>query len=147
MRIKRYDSQDKLDNILFLIKELHDEHNTSSNPFDFEWKKNWLKNRLQTNTFLLAIIEDEDFTYAGYIMSEIINDEYSRKPLAHLRELFILQKYRQKGYGTALMKFHDNWAKSLNSFTTILYVQFENQYAIHFYENLGFKKSFMKMVK
>jgi len=62
-------------------------------------------------------------------------------------ELFVDEKYRGKGVGTALMKRIEEIAKKKNVKLIFLYVHVKNKKAIKFYKKLGFGEIFYQMRK
>lgn len=146
MKIKPITSFKQITDSLELVQNLHDEHNDASNPFNLSWKKEWIKKNILREEFLFAEIYINGNKVIGYILGEIIKDEYSKQPIGHLRELYIKKAERLNGYGTELVKYFYNWSRINECKSIILNVESENLHTIGFYENLGFKKSFVKMV-
>ncbi|MEM7555192.1 MAG: GNAT family N-acetyltransferase [Cyanobacteria bacterium P01_A01_bin.84] len=66
---------------------------------------------------------------------------------AHIFLLYVVPQHRQKGIGTALMKYAENWAKKRGDSQIALQVFTANQPALKLYNYLGYQTQSLWMIK
>ena len=103
--------------------------------------KNWdgLFNELTEEGKNKAYVRlDENGTSVGFILFEIIqlSDGFFEENLGFIREFWIAEEYRNKGYGSELIKLAEEFFKENGICKSIL----TTDTAEHFYEARGFHK-------
>jgi ribosomal protein S18 acetylase RimI-like enzyme len=80
--------------------------------------------------------------WLGTAIDQISGDRY-----AHIFLVFVSQQHRRQGIGRSLIKTAENWAKARGDRQIGLQVFLNNQTALNFYNNLGFKTQSLSMIK
>jgi len=70
----------------------------------------------------------------------LIKNDLHKEPYALLEDVFVNEKYREKGIGTQLVKRAIELAKKLNCYKIIATSRFERENLHEWYQGLGFKK-------
>ncbi len=86
----------------------------------------------------IALVDNK---IVGYLCGGIIKDHSYRKSprAAELDNMFVLDKYRSQGVGTALHKAFVAWCKTMNVKMLRVVTSAKNAGAINFYHKKGFK--------
>ena len=66
-------------------------------------------------------------------------DPYGRKKMFYLHDIGLLERYRDKGMGTEMMKYIVDFAKEKGFYKVFLVTDYNNPRACHVYETAGFK--------
>ena len=80
-------------------------------------------------TFILGFMLDDK--YVGFLIYQLLYEN------AEVIDIFVLEKYRNRGIGTLLLK---EMMKDSNIKNITLEVKKDNKYAIMLYNSLGFKE-------
>lgn len=114
---------------------------TISNPEEIETEYSVI-NSFKTDAVLFYFITTTDNEILGYIELYVYNSitRYVDNPdTMNLDNLFIFEKYRNKGYGNEVIEAIKSLARDMNIKLLLLEV-IENNSAVNLYENQGFKK-------
>jgi ribosomal protein S18 acetylase RimI-like enzyme len=94
-----------------------------------------------TNHHLFNIYKDDQLI--GFVWIKVEKEKKS----AFLYEIFILEKYRGKGFGTIVMKNVEEWLEKEGIYYFKLHVFGSNEGARNLYEELGFEIAGLNMLK
>ncbi|NPD88550.1 MAG: GNAT family N-acetyltransferase [Asgard group archaeon] len=100
-----------------------------------------------SQTVYIALHEEEivGFVY-GYIKKH--SGFFKKRTVAHVSDIAVKENYRRKGIGTALMRrFELDFARKNGVNGLSLYVHFNNEQGLNFYEKLGFDIKLASMRK
>lgn len=130
----------KLNKQLF-DKEYHEYDPTLNVDWPFEEGKGFFKKTVQNEDYcsFVAIFKDQ---IIGYLAGNIKDAESYRNfdRLATLGNMFILDKYRNEGIGTELVKHFKEWCNSKEVKQIRVGTFISNTEAIKFYKRCGFKE-------
>jgi ribosomal protein S18 acetylase RimI-like enzyme len=103
-----------------------------------------LKNKLheyQKDDHYLLIGAFNGSEVAGYILAQVSEHPpfFNNKRFCNVRHVFVKEKYRNQKYGENMMLYTKNWALSKGIKRLELLVAANNDRAIRFYHNMGFK--------
>jgi ribosomal protein S18 acetylase RimI-like enzyme len=132
----------------------HDEKYTRGNPI-FKSKQNKLSYykkfvarmiRSRNASVFVAGIDDK---LVGHIIVGItkLPPIYIHDKEAHVHEIYVEKKYRNKGIGTKLLVAANSFAKEKGIFSLGLTVNIKNKEAFSLYKESGFKEHNLKMSK
>jgi len=92
----------------------------------------------ETRAIKLELIEEGKIIGRCFIY--LIKNDLHEEPYCLLEDVFIEEKFRNKGYGRYLVEKAIEISKSLGCYKIIATSRFERDYVHRFYEKLGFKK-------
>jgi GNAT superfamily N-acetyltransferase len=140
--ITRYNhpNQNWLEAILALRRELID--NASPEPF-----ASFVRQRLEDENMLL-ILAWVDEVPVGYGLAFDVAEhpfmpEWTRA--GYVTQFLVSQDYRQRGVGTMLMDYINDWFQSRGLRKVLLNVNIENEAGLRFWESQGFEPYAMRM--
>jgi ribosomal-protein-alanine N-acetyltransferase len=119
------------------IKDLDEIFRLESNTFKKDaFSKTSILNLILKNTFFFKLISDDNSNeIVGFII--VIQDQEYR---VNLINLLISKQYKNKGYGSHLLKYTLNKIKGMNNIEVIvLNVNSKNKVAISLYQKFGFR--------
>jgi ribosomal-protein-alanine N-acetyltransferase len=119
------------------IKDLNEIFKLESNTFKKDaFSKTSILNLILKNTFFFKLINDDNSNeIVGFII--VIQDQEYR---VNLINLLISKQYKNKGYGSHLLKHTLNKIKEMNNIEVIvLNVNSKNKVAISLYQKFGFR--------
>jgi ribosomal-protein-alanine N-acetyltransferase len=119
------------------IKDLNEIFKLESNTFKKDaFSKTSILNLILKNTFFFKLINDDNSNeIVGFII--VIQDQEYR---VNLINLLISKQYKNKGYGSHLLKHTLNKIKEMNNIEVIvLNVNSKNKVAIWLYQKFGFR--------
>ncbi len=119
------------------IKDLNEIFKLESNTFKKDaFSKTSILNLILKNTFFFKLINDDNSNeIVGFII--VIQDQEYR---VNLINLLISKQYKNKGYGSHLLKYTLNKIKEMNNIDLIvLNVNSKNKVAISLYQKFGFR--------
>lgn len=95
-------------------------------------------------TVLVACIGSE---IVGFVHLAALTDYYATQPHGHISDLAVSRDHEGRGIGRALMEASEAWARE-NGYAWLTIAVFEgNVRATKIYENAGFGRDMLKMVK
>lgn len=98
--------------------------------------------------YLYKANEDIVGLVVGLINNEEISSyDYKAPKTERITELVVSSKYRQKGYGTILLKTMEQYLKSIGCQDILLGVFAYNENAIKFYKKNGYHTRLVEMIK
>lgn len=94
-------------------------------------------------------VAEEDGKIVGFIEGKIEKKSrfYKSRKIGAIYDLFVDEKYRNRGIGTELIKAFVYWLKTKKVRIVELDVSPENKTAIMLYKSIGFKESSVQMIK
>lgn len=134
VRLIKYD---ELENLLALY-----EHLIPDDPklkIDSTLKEHW--NEILSNPcYFYLVIEENDMLVSSCNLTVIKNMTRSARPYGIIENVVTHPDYRNKGYGTAVLKRAIEIAKGKNCYKVILTTSRKDECTLSFYENAGFDK-------
>jgi GNAT superfamily N-acetyltransferase len=132
--------QNQLEAVLSLRNELID--NASPEPF-----ASYVSQRLEDENMLLALAWVDELP-AGYGLAFDVKEhpfmpEWTRA--GYVTQFLVSQDYRQRGVGTMLMEYINDWFHARGLRKVLLNVDIENEVGIRFWESQGFEAYAMRM--
>ena len=92
-------------------------------------------------------VAEENEQIVGFITAEVLKKKvWYNVPLGSINNIFVLEEYRGKGIGKALMKTMMNTLQDVGITNIQLEAYSKNSKAIKFYEKLGFEKCNIQML-
>ena len=83
----------------------------------------------------------------GFLWLKILYDPYKEYDYCDLHYIHLAPEFRGKGYGKAMLKYADNWAKNKEAKEIRLGTSADNEKAIKIYEKAGYKLKRVLMEK
>jgi GNAT superfamily N-acetyltransferase len=131
LEIKRV-TEHNIDDFLKLISKLA--RYEKKNPPDINAQERLIDDALSKNPKYWAYLGKIDSQYIGYIMYYFTYSSYKALCILHIEDLFVLEKFRKKGFGQKLFDFCIKKAKE-NKCTYIEWTAYNwNEPAIKFFE-------------
>jgi ribosomal protein S18 acetylase RimI-like enzyme len=122
---------------------------TSREEF-YDWAKEWVDDfigHLELNKIFIA--ENVNGNYTGHIWlsleEELLPWEY--KKYFWIQNVSVVNRFRNQGLGTKLMKYAENWIKTHRGKSIGLHVNIESEVAIHLYRKLKFTEYRTQFIK
>ncbi|MDA3836955.1 MAG: GNAT family N-acetyltransferase [Nanoarchaeota archaeon] len=110
---------------------------------------NWTFSEVGTKYFADRISVDEGFVFVALVNNEIVGylcggltkaEEYRKLPVvAELENTFVLEKFRSSGIGGKMYAKFIEWCKAKNVGKVRVEATAQNELAINFYRNNGFR--------
>ena len=95
----------------------------------------------------LFVAEDDEGTPLGFIHLTTTDDYYSGSDTAHIADVVVAASAGDRGVGSALMVFAEEWARSRGLPLLTLNVFSANRRARNFYTRLGFEEEWIRCIK
>jgi ribosomal protein S18 acetylase RimI-like enzyme len=143
MKIRKAKPSD-LAGIQRLSHALFDYEDQFKHEYNLSWSyeaagEKYFQKRLKSKKALVFVVEEKD-RLIGYTIAFIDNFSYRKpNPICEIENIFIEDKYRQRGIGKALMEAVRKKAKSRHVKRLRVGAIAQNKSAIKFYHAQGFK--------
>jgi GNAT superfamily N-acetyltransferase len=95
----------------------------------------------------LFVAEDDDGTALGFIHLTTAGDYYSDGDTAHIADVVVSAAAGDRGVGSALMAFAEDWARGRGFALLTLNVFSANRRARDLYARLGFDEEWIRCIK
>lgn len=105
-----------------------------------EKEMTFLKQRMENNESIIFLALDEDRSGMGFIQLYPLFSSVGMKRIWLLNDLYVDEKYREKGVATALLERSLEFGKSTGALYVSLETGMENTKAQKLYEKLGWEK-------
>jgi len=98
-----------------------------------------IKSEIKGNAYGIKISAYEDGEEAGWVYFYIISNDLHKEPVGIIENLFVHEKFRRLGIGSALIKNLINKAKEIGCYKIVCTSRHENIKVHEFYKKLGFQ--------
>ena len=102
---------------------------------DDSWSKEQFYAYDMNSSSSMSYVYSKDTKVLGYLMSQVILDEI------HIHDIVVSKKFRNKGIGTAMIRYLIESAKRINKNKIYLEVNANNNVARILYSKMGFVES------
>lgn len=106
--------------------------------------------QLDLDSIFYAFEQVPQITLSSIILNKILTSMFYsniRKDEYYLSNLYIFQKYRNKGYGSKLVEKSKQKARLNNARNILVDIDYGNENLVKFFEKFGFEKSKNKYLK
>lgn len=86
------------------------------------YSKEYITNCIQDKKMNLVLVIEVENKIGGFLISEI----WKKKKYSFLIDIFILEKYRSKGFGEKLYNFYEEYCKKMKLKTIVMLVKQDN---------------------
>ena len=102
---------------------------------------------LEPNGERMVLVACTGSEIVGFVHLSVLTDYYATQPHVHISDLVVDAGHEGRGIGRALMEASEGWARE-NGYSWLTIAVFEgNARAAKIYENAGFGRDMLKMVK
>ena len=84
----------------------------------------------------LTLVSKVDNKVVGGLAVYIINQYYSKKPMAYIYDLAVLKKFQRRGFGKTLIKYLTEYCKEKGFEEVFVQADRIDEYALHFYRSI-----------
>ncbi|MDZ5471477.1 GNAT family N-acetyltransferase [Bacillus sp. 31A1R] len=105
------------------------------------------KEAIQNPNSIIFVAEDEFNQLLGYLHVTTMSDYFTGVEQGYVSSIAVAKEGEGKGVGRKLMEKAEEWAKSKGYQQLVLNVFDKNERALKMYQQLGFEKEIIKMVK
>lgn len=91
--------------------------------------------QILSKSHFLALVAKADNKVLGGLTVYILDQYYSKKPLAYLYDLAVLTEFQRKGIGAALIRYLNGYCKEKGFEEVFVQADREDGYALDFYRS------------
>ncbi len=128
IRLVSPDALEELDELISVFEEVFEME-------DFQRPdKAHLQSLVNGDSFFAVIVKAENRIIAG-LTFYVLDQYYSKKPLAYIYDLAVLTRYQRKGVGKELIKFTNEYCRQKGFEEVFVQADKADDYAIDFYRS------------